>query len=167
MDERQRLAIISFRQIKSICTNWIKRGDILKVLVRPLNKGETFCCSLAVAKNVFKNTEVTLNFSYYGRNYGAFNNTFFATYLKNKVKGYVIAKMSIESGCENPILSFYVLKEKLFSKEQKRVFEEKYLPEFLQLYYERMSDKSIKFTHEFVMVELVDDKMILHKQKIK
>ena len=53
----------------------------MQVRVRPLNKGEVFCCSLSAAKKVFKDTGITLNFAYYGRNYSAFDNTFYSSYL--------------------------------------------------------------------------------------
>ena len=41
----------------------------MKVKVRPLNEGETFCCSIRKAKEVFRNTDVYLDFSYLGRDY--------------------------------------------------------------------------------------------------
>lgn len=139
----------------------------MQVRVRPLNKGEVFCCSLSAAKKVFKDTGITLNFAYYGRNYSAFDNTFYSSYLASNIKGYIIAFMSMESNYDHPILSFYALRETMFSPLMRREFEAKYLPEFLHLYNKQMSDKTLKTITEFIIVELWDGKMVFHRQIVK
>ena len=145
---------------------WQKEQIEVKVMVRPLNKGETFCCSMKEVKNVFQNTEVELNFAYYGRNYSTFAETPDGYYLKNHIKGYVIAASYMEARRKDIILSFYVLKEERFTSAMKKEFSEKYLPEFYRLYTEMQSYSEMQDVKKLILVEYLDGKLILHKTRV-
>ena len=75
----------------------------MEVKVRPLNRGETFCCSVKTAKEMFKNTDIYLDFAYLGRNYRTWAETPDAYYWKRNVKGRILATMQTRSGEARPI----------------------------------------------------------------
>ena len=54
----------------------------MELKVGRLNNGEMFCCSGKKAKDLFKDTEIHLNFAFYGRIYGTFAETKAGYYLK-------------------------------------------------------------------------------------
>ena len=95
----------------------------MKIDVRPLYKGETFCCSIKSAKELFKDTPVYLDFSYLSRTFGTFAYTSDAYYVKNNIKGHVISSMYMRPRDENPIYSFYVIKNTLCSTQIKEEYE--------------------------------------------
>lgn len=135
----------------------------MEIKKRPLNTGETFCCSMKEAKEVFKDTAVFLDFAYLGRDYGTFARTPDRYYLQRKVTGRIVAHMNMYSKDKRPIIGFYVLKEKDFPSELRTEFEQKYLPEFYRLYNELFDDQSLISTTKQMMVELVDGKLKLHE----
>ncbi len=137
----------------------------MEVNVRPLNKGETFCCSVKKVKELFKETSVHLNFAYLGRDFATFAETPDRYYWTRNVKGKIIVSIQMHSRQEKPILSFYVLKERDFPVELKNEFEQKYLPEFYRLYIELFNDKSLTSTTKFMLVEYIDGKLKLHETK--
>lgn len=139
----------------------------MKVYVRPLNKGETFCCSVKEVKEIFKDTEAILHFAFFGRNYSTFAETPDGYYLKNKIKGYVIAASQMEARRKNPIIGFYVLRNNMFSIEMKKEFSQKYLPEFYNLYQEMQNVKGMQEITKLILVELLDGKLILHKTVLR
>ena len=104
----------------------------MRVLSRPLNKGEVFPCRISKAKNTFSETTVVLNFS--TRIYGTFKNTFDMFYLKNNIKGIVISSMYMHPGEQNPFLNFYVIKKEQFTDKLQLEFEEKFLKEYFVFY---------------------------------
>ena len=135
----------------------------MEIKKRPLNKGETFCCSMKKAKEVFRDTKIYLNFAYLGRHHSTFAETPDGYYWARNVKGRVISEMQTSSGRERPILSFYVLKETNFPAELRDEFEQKYLPEFYRLYQELLSDQSLKITTKLMLVEYFDGQLKLHE----
>lgn len=139
----------------------------MKVMVRPLNKGETFCCAMKDVKDIFKDTEVHLDFACYGRNFSTFAETPDGYYLKNHIKGYVIASSHMEARRKDAIISFYVLRERDFTAEMKKEFTKKYLPEFYKLYMEMQNYNEMQNVTMLILVEWLDGKMILHKTKLR
>ena len=139
----------------------------MDIKTRPLNKGETFCCSFKKAKEIFKDTEVFLNFAYTGRHFSTFAETPDGYYWARNVKGKVICEMLTSSGKERPILSFYVLKEKNFSDELKDEFEQKCLPEFYRLYKELLNDHVLAQNTKMMLVEFFDGKLKLHETTLQ
>lgn len=139
----------------------------MKVRVRPLNKGETFCCSIRAVKNLFRHTDIQADFSYFGRNYSTMIGTQYDTYYLQKIKGRVIASLSMTSRQKSPILSFYVLHECDFPLSLKQEFEERCLPQFLELYEELLNDQNIITTTKYMLTELVNGMIVVHQQTIK
>ena len=138
----------------------------MKVKVRPLNEGETFCCSLRKAKEVFRNTDVYLDFSYLGRDYSTWAETPDAYFWKRNVKGRIVASMLTHSGTESPILSFYVVKEDIFPIECKMEFEQKYLPEFYRLYETMLNENGSIINTKLMIVEYIENKLKLHETSL-
>ena len=139
----------------------------MKVSVRPLNTGETFCCSIKSAKSIFQSTEIHLNFSFFGRDYGTFSETPDAYYFKNNIKGRIIASLYAHSNSEHSILSFYVLKQSSFSQELKNEFESSYLPWFYNHYKAQLSINDISDKAKMMLVELYNGKLIPHVKVIR
>jgi len=140
---------------------------VLEVKTKPLNAGETFCCSMKKAKELFNGTAVFLNFAYLGRDFATFAETPDRYYWKKSVKGRIIVSAQMRSREERPIISFYVLREKDFSAELKAEFEQKYLPEYYRLYQELLNDQSLTITTKLMLVELFDGKLKLHETTLR
>ena len=79
------------------------------------------------ALEMFKNTDVHLNFAYYTRDYGTFAETQDRYFVKKNITGRVVASMYMHSGYKSPILSFYVIGKNNFCDELRVEFEQKYL----------------------------------------
>lgn len=139
----------------------------MEIKKRPLNIGETFCCSMKKAKETFKDTNIFLNFAYVGRHFSTFAESPDGYYWHRNVKGRVICSMQTFSGQERPLLCFHVLNEKNFPVELKDEFEQKYLPEFYRLYQTLLNDQSLITTHKLMLVEFIDGKLKLHETVLK
>ena len=139
----------------------------MKIIKRVLNKGETFCCSFKRAKEIFKNTEVTLNFAWAGRIYSTFGYTPDAYYMIHNIKGRVLACMYITENKTNPFLSFFVIRPKDgYTDDLRREFEEKYILEFYRFYLEMTNIKQATGKTKLMLVELLDGQLKLHKVKL-
>lgn len=136
----------------------------MEIRVRPLNAGETFCCSVACAKRKFKDTELFLNFSFLGRDYATFAQTKDAYYLKNKIKGRVVASLYAHSEKRDSILSFYVLKEKDITPKLKNHFEAVYLPKLMAFYRAQLSRKNgLSDQIRVILIELYEGQFFPHE----
>ena len=80
----------------------------MKINARPLNEGETFVCSMKKAKEMFKNTDVHLNFAYYTRDYGTFAETQDRYFVKKRCRESRMVK--IDADCN------YAKKKKIHAK---------------------------------------------------
>ena len=135
----------------------------MKINARPLNEGETFVCSMKKAKEMFKNTDVHLNFAYYTRDYGTFAETQDRYFVKKNITGRVVASMYMHSGYKSPILSFYVIGKNNFCDELRVEFEQKYLPEFYKLYQTMLKDDGLIINTKLMLVEYVNNELKLHE----
>ena len=162
------MAELSERQKKPIRNFLLRKweNNFMEVKVRPLNRGETFSCSVKTAKEMFKNTDVYLNFAYLGRDYRTWAETPDAYYWKRNVNGRIIAKMQTRSGEARPILCFFVVKESAFPLECKIEFEQKYLPEFYRLYETMFHEDSRCRNTKLMITEYIDNKLKLHETSL-
>ncbi len=138
----------------------------MKVKIRPLNNGETFCCSVKCAKKSFKNTEIFLNFAFLGRDYATFANTPDSFYLKNKIKGRVIASLYAHSKTGKSILSFFVVKQEDFSQDLKEQFELVYMPKLIEFYLAQLKREGLSDHTKMILIELYNGKLLLHEHDI-
>jgi hypothetical protein len=136
----------------------------MEIKKRPLNKGEYFPCSFSQAKAIFQNTDVFLDFAYLGRCYSAFQNTQEGFYLKNKIKGYVVLSMHMEPKYPRPILSFYVVNDKVFNPHLQDEIVNKYLPEFYS-FYQMQAQSPLMDGKNLMLLEVIDGTLKLHKVK--
>ena len=134
----------------------------MEIKVRPLNKGETFTCSIKKAKEYFKNTSVVLNFAYTNRVYSTFANTPHAVYLKNRIKGIIVSSMFMSSQREKALLSFYVIKDKDMPCQLKNEFENNYLPEYLKFYRSIYNNKNPNGIESTMIIELINGTFKIH-----
>lgn len=139
----------------------------MKVLSRPLNKGETFPCSIRSAKELFRDTDVILNFSHAGRTYGTFVNTPDMFYCRNNIRGIVLSSMYMYAGNHDAMLSFFVVKSNEFNYDLQKEYESKFLPQYLQLYKSLVSDEPHNSVTTVMLVELVDKVLKLHTFKFR
>ena len=136
----------------------------MEIDVRPLNKGETFCCSIKKVKEMFKDTDVHLNFSFYGRDYSTLGEGPMANYWKKNIRGRIISHMSICEGQKDVLFSFYVLKEATFSADLKEEFEQTYRPKFYAFHQkQRNAEKPVILTNSFMLVEFLEGSFKLHE----
>ena len=137
----------------------------MKVLSRPLNKGETFPCSIRSAKELFKDTDVTLNFSYTARTYGTFVNTPDMFYCRNNIRGVILSSMYMYTCNHDAMLSFYVVKSNKFNRDLQTEYESEFLPQYLQLYKRLVVVGPHNSETTVMLVELVDNALKLHTFK--
>ena len=135
----------------------------MKISVRPLNKGEIFCCSMKSAKMVFKNTNVHLDFSYLGRDYATFAETPDSYYMKKRIKGRIVASFYAHSNTDNAILSFYVVKESDFSPNLKDEFESTYLLKLYDEYLQQIAKEYPSDRTKMMLVELYNGELFFHE----
>lgn len=134
----------------------------MKVNKKPLNDGECFACNVAYAKNFFKDIDGQLNFAYYGRDFSAFNHTPRYYFLKNKIKGRIIASALVYPQGEL-IIDFYAIKIGTYTNEIKTKFEKTILPNIISLYKEKTSNQSVIRTVTELIIELENTELIIHK----
>ncbi len=116
------------------------------------------------AKEVFRDTDVYLNFSYLGRDYGTFAYTPDAYYIIHKIKGRVLASLYMHENYPEPILSFYVVRSTdVYTDDMREEFERKYLFEFRRLYFEMKNIKQTTGKCKMMLVELLNGKLKLHE----
>ena len=140
----------------------------MKIDSRPLNKGETFCCSMRAAKELFRNYDITLNFSCYGRDFGTFAETPDRYYVERNVKGRIVSSLYMRTNDKSAILSFYVLKEENYSPELRTQYEKEFLPEHLKMYKELTKDPGAKKVDDKIMlVTLKDGKFNLYETTLR
>lgn len=130
---------------------------------RPCNANEKFPCSVKKAKDVFRDTEVTLNFS---RSFGTFLNSPSAFFLKKQILGRVVASMYMTPGRKRPLLSFFVCKSCDMSEKLRREFEDVYLQECYSFYKEFVDMLDLTSPTYLMVVELLEGKLKSHKIKL-
>ena len=135
----------------------------MEIKIRPLNKGETFCCSVKCAKSFFKTTEILLNFAFSGRDYSTFAHTKDSYYLKSKIKGRVVASLYAHSKTEKSILSFYVVKQNDFSQNLKNQFELIYMPKLVDFYHSQLKREDLSDHTKMILIELYCGQLFLHE----
>ena len=138
----------------------------MNVFVRPLNKGETFCCSVRKAKEVFKDTEVSLGFAVI-RDYAVFMGTKLDTYFNKNVRGRVLATMDLLEGQTSTSIGFYVVKEKSFPTELKQEFEQVYLLKFYEFYQRHANTQSVIRREHIMLVTLLKGELKLYEAVLK
>lgn len=138
----------------------------MQVKVRPLNQGETFCCSVKKAKEVFQETSIYLDFSYLGRDFCMFAESPIWYFYKKNIRGRVLSSMRMSENYPEPLLSFYVVKEKDFDNLLKKQYEDKFLPEYYRLYKEMTNVKQPAGIEKIMLVELVDGNLLIHESKL-
>ena len=122
------------------------------------SRGEMFCCSLKKVKQIFRETDVIINFSALGRRYGNRNYTF----RKEKIKGKIIFSTYFSNQKANPILSFYLIKEEECTAELREEMETKYLPLLYTEYCRFLNDQTLISNHTFICIELFEGKLYYH-----
>ena len=137
----------------------------MKVVVRRLNSGEVFPCTVKSAKSIFNQTEVTLNFAQYGRDFGTFSNTPDRFFVQRNVKGHIIASMYAHVGVTNAMLSFYVIKQKDYGLPQIERFEKEILPSFYDFYSKIIKSNDIFGSCYIMLVELLDGNLNVYTTK--
>ena len=106
----------------------------MKIESRPINNGETFCCSIKAAKEIFNNTSVTLSFAFVGPHVSFIGHGPFNPWCRKNVKGNVVAIMNTYPNVSNCTLFFFVEKEAKMTSELKKQFEQEFLPKFFNNY---------------------------------
>lgn len=136
----------------------------MKIYYKKHNKSEKYCCSLSVVKEIFKNTNIKVNFGSFGRKYSPLPNEVGYDFYKKNIKGNVISKISIEYGNCNPMISFYIINNDEYSPILQEKFENEILDEMLNFY-----TNNILLTNKLslLLVELIDGQLIIHKDIIK
>ena len=137
----------------------------MKVEVRHLNSGEIFPCSVKSAKSIFHQTDVTLNFAQYGRDFGTFSNTPDRFFVQRNIKGRVIACMYAHVGVAKAMLSFYVIKQMDYGLTQIERFEKECLPRFYDFYNQILNSDDIFGTCYTMFVELLNGNLNVYTTK--
>ena len=126
------------------------------------NRGETYICSVKRAKEVFRETEVHLDFGYFSKYFSLRNAYYEYFYCRKNIKGKIV--FSTHQGLRklDPLYFFYLQKEQECSEGLKKEFEEKYLPQLYALYKQYSGDDRLIAEYHFICVELYNGKLKLH-----
>ena len=141
-------------------------GDDLRKVLRPTAESETFCCTFKDVKDLFADTDATIDFGFGER---SFSLDLFNTgcglkrYAKKRIKGVVVCKMTTFFGSTTPRLNFYIIKKSEYSDELRQKFIAKYLPEVYCLYKTCLDDKSVIRKEIILMIELLQGEFFIHK----
>jgi hypothetical protein len=122
----------------------------MEVRIRPLNKGETFACSIRKAKKLFKDTDVILNFAFATRQYGLYN------IYSRKNNNRIIASMHMYNEQKRVLLNFYALKQDIFTEALKEEFENNFLIKFYD-FYQSLQNAKILIPQEHLMLAELDN----------
>ena len=130
----------------------------MEVKIRPLNKGETFACSIRRAKSIFKDTDVVLSFAFAIRQYDLYK-----VYPK-KNNNRVVASMHMCNEQKHVLLNFYVLKQDVFPEILKEEFEKNFLLKFYEFYQSLLNDKALIPKDHLMIVELENGKLRMYQK---
>ena len=128
----------------------------MKFKRRPLNKGETFCCSVKRCKELFAETAAFLDFAYLSRTNITFKETADSYYIKKHIKGQIVFEMLMRPRDAEAILSFYAIKENRYSEELKKEFDDVYLPMIYKKYQEQLLNEDVSSKRKIIIIELTD-----------
>jgi len=135
----------------------------MKVHYQRYNKGVKYCCPSKLVKELFRNTDITLNFGGYVRKYDPFPNELGYSYFSKKIKGVIISKLTTMYSGSIPTLCFYLIKETEWTSELQYKFENEVLQQLFDFYNDMiLSDRK----YECVLVELLNEQLIIHKYAI-
>ena len=136
----------------------------MKVYTKMINKGEVFCCSVKDVKSIFNDTAIILNFGALGsRDFKPWHSALNPGYFNKNITGIVIAGLKMCNRQEDPIFSFFVLRQEEWTNELRKEFNEKYLTQLHKFYTEMFNSTSPIYGPEvFKCVELRDKQLILH-----
>ena len=141
----------------------------MEVKTCPLNRGEIVCCAIKDAKEIFKDTKVSLNFALsYARTYSAEERTKDYSYSKRNIKGCVICSADAVSTAvgSNASVWFYALKQDNYTEELRKEFTQKCLPQIYSVCMEVLNNNTVQDISMRALVELYNGKLIFHKFKV-
>lgn len=112
-------------------------------------------------------TDVQLNFTYGSNSFNKRLQHPVYHYANKKVVGKVIAYTILYLRQKDSLLNFFKLKEDEYSQELKKVFDEKFLPEFYDYYWENLHNQSILVGSKLLLIELLNGKLKKHETILK
>lgn len=126
------------------------------------NRKEMFPCSKKKIKEIFKNTLIDIRFEH--EIFLDDNNDTCYKYIKNSVKGTVIADVLLGIRQPNPLLSIYALKKGEFSDALVNQVENIYLNKILDIYMKLLHDIDSTDTYikTYIILEFLDNKLKMH-----
>ena len=135
----------------------------MKINYIPLNKGETYCCSLKKVKVLFKNTSVVLSFTHGDTVFRKALHHPVYRYVNKYVKGKVLVYVQCYSGQSDPLICFFRLKTEDYSNDLIEQFEEFYLQQIYNFYLNQLNNQDISGKRKLMVIELIDGKFKLHE----
>ena len=135
----------------------------MEVMVNRGSNGEVHCCSVKKAKEIFRETEVDLNFGWLGKYYfkGGRSDKVY-NFVKKIIQGKIIFSTYFSNQKANPILSFYLIKEEECTAELREEMETKYLPLLYTEYCRFLNDQTLISNYTFICIELFEGKLYYH-----
>lgn len=135
----------------------------MKINFVPVNKGETYCCSLRKLKEVFKNTSVVVCFAHGDSVFHKGLQHPIYRYVDKYVKGKVLVCIECYLRQIDPLICFYRLKVEECSTEIINQFEECFLPKIYDFYTKQLNNQDITGKTKLMLVELLNGKLKLHE----
>ena len=135
----------------------------MRVHINKGSKGEVHCCSIKKAKEIFRETEVILDFGLLGKYYfkGGRSDKVY-NFVKKIIQGKIIFSTYFSNQKANPILSFYLIKEEECTAELREEMETKYLPLLYTEYCRFLNDQTLISNYTFICIELFECKLYYH-----
>ena len=112
-------------------------------------------------------TDVQLNFTYGSNGFNKRLQHPVYRYANKEVVGKVIAYTILYLRQKDTLLNFFKIKEEEYSQELKKGFDEKFLPQFYDYYWENLRNQSILVGSKMLLIELLNGKLKKHETILK
>ena len=130
------------------------------------NTHETYCCSLRLLKDTFKDTNITIDFGYFSRKHSTniYNREHF--FCKKNIRGEVVLSLEMVNSIDSPILSLYSIstKKNNILKIQEE-FNCNIIDKVKEFYIEHLNSIRDSF-HYILLVDLFEGHLFIRKGKI-
>ena len=136
----------------------------MRVHINKGSKCEVHCCSIKKAKEIFRETEVILDFGLLGKYFRLkdYRDNKVYNFVSKKIRGKIIFDTTFSNREADPILTFFLLKEEECTAELREEMEMKYLPLLYTEYCRFLNDQTLISNYTFICIELFECKLYYH-----
>ena len=130
------------------------------------NTHETYCCSLRLLKDTFKDTDIHISYGYFSRKHSTNIYCREHFFCKKNIRGVVVLSLIMVNGMDTPLLSLYTIdsKKNNIPKIQEE-FNSNIIDKVREFYIEHLNSIRDSF-HYILLVDLFEGHLFIRKGKI-